>query len=62
MAQTIPREGMLIVPHGSQDLCESFLKYLWEYEIPAFLAKPSWVREQESGATGLELRVAPGTC
>lgn len=62
MAQTTHHEGMLIVPQGNHPVPESFTNFLWDNDLGAFLAKPSWAGEQESGATGLGIRVAPGTC
>ena len=53
--------GLMIVPQGNHPVPESFTSFLWENELGAFLAKPAWAGEQESGETGLGVRVAPGS-
>lgn len=53
--------GILIVPQGTKPLPESFVAFIWENGVSAFLAKPTWAGEQESGETGLGVRVAPGS-
>lgn len=53
---------ILIVPQGCKPLPDSFINFLYDQEIAAFLAKPDWVSQLESGETGLGLRVAPGSC
>ena len=52
---------LLIVPTGAKSLPDSFTNFLWEQEIAAFLVKPEWVGQPESGETGLGIRVAPGS-
>lgn len=52
---------LLIVPQGVRPLPGSFINFLWDQEIAAFLVKPDWVSEAESGSTALGLRVAPGS-
>ena len=54
--------GVLVVPQGTRPLPESFINFLWDQEVLAFLVKPDWVKMPESGETGLGLRVAPGSC
>lgn len=61
MANSARPPGLLIVPQGIHPIPESFTNFLWDNELGAFLAKPTWAGEQESGATGLGLRVAPGS-
>jgi hypothetical protein len=53
--------NLLIVPQGDRPLPENFLNFLWDQEVKAFLAKPSWVSEPESGTTRMGVRVAPGS-
>jgi hypothetical protein len=53
--------SLLIVPRGTRPLPDKFIEYLWDYEVSAFLVKNDWMSEQESGQTGLGLRVAPGS-
>jgi hypothetical protein len=53
--------SLLIVPRGPRSLPDKFIDYLWAYEVVAFLVKNDWMSEQESGQTGLGLRVAPGS-
>ena len=62
MANRAESPGLLIVPQGPRPIPERFAEFLWKNELGAFLAKPSWSGEQESGETGLGLRVAPGSC
>jgi hypothetical protein len=62
MAHSANPQGLLIVPHGLNPIPDSFTNFLWDSELGAFLAKPTWAGEQESGATGLGVRVAPGSC
>jgi hypothetical protein len=52
---------VLIVPMGCKPMAGSFVNFLWDQEITAFLVKPEWVGQPESGETGLGLRVAPGS-
>jgi hypothetical protein len=54
--------GVLIVPQGQKPLHDNFVNFLWDQRLAAFLAKPAWAKEPESGETGLGIRVAPGTC
>lgn len=61
MANSAQPPGLLIVPQGSRPVPESFTSFLWENGLGAFLAKPAWAREKETGETGLGLRVAPGS-
>jgi hypothetical protein len=61
MANSTKPPGMMIVPQGLRPIPESFTNFLWDNELGAFLAKPAWAGEQESGATGLGIRVAPGS-
>jgi hypothetical protein len=61
MAESAKTPGLMIVPQGSRSIPESFIQFLVENELGAFLAKPAWAREKESGETGLGLRVAPGS-
>lgn len=56
------KPGFLIVPQGIRPLPDSFINFLWDQEIGAFLVKPEWVGQPESGETGLGVRVAPGSC
>jgi hypothetical protein len=53
--------GMLIVPHGTKELHDSFISFLWDRELAAFLVHNEWVKQPESGDTGLGLRVSPGS-
>lgn len=57
-----PEVGLLIVPQGFRPLPDAFINFLWDKEVAAFLVKPEWVSQPESGETGLGLRVAPGSC
>jgi len=59
----ITREGagLLIVPQGMRPIPDSFINFLWDQEIGAFLVKPEWVGMPESGETGLGLLIAPGS-
>lgn len=52
--------NLLIVPQGIRPLPDKFLDYLWDYEVVAFLVQNEYMGEQESGQTGLGIRVAPG--
>ena len=61
MANSTLPPGLIIVPQGSRPMPESFTRFLWNEGLGAFLAKPAWAGEQESGETGLGLRVAPGS-
>ena len=61
MANSTKPPGMIIVPQGPRPVPESFTEFLWKNELGAFLAKPAWAGEQESGETGLGVRVAPGS-
>ena len=61
MAYSTRLPGLLIVSQGLHPIPKSFVEFLWKNELGAFLAKPSWAGEQESGETGLGLRVAPGS-
>jgi hypothetical protein len=61
MANSTLPPGLIIVPQGPRQVPESFTNFLWDNELGAFLAKPAWAREKESGETGLGLRVAPGS-
>jgi hypothetical protein len=61
MGETVCSVGLLIVPQGERPLPDSFVDFLWNQEIGAFLVKPDWVSQPESGETGLGIRVAPGT-
>jgi hypothetical protein len=54
--------GILIVPQGFQPLHNNFINFIWDQGLAAFLAKPSWTKEPESGETGLGIRIAPGSC
>jgi hypothetical protein len=54
--------GMMLATSNGHPLCESFITYLWDNEIWAFLITPSLVHQQESERTGLGVCVAPGTC
>jgi len=63
MAEPIyKQEGMLLATSDGHPLCENFVTFLWDREIAAFLVQPTFVHQQESGQTGLGVRVAPGTC
>jgi hypothetical protein len=57
-----PMANILVVPHGRVPLPEQFVDFLFQREIPAILVMQKFVHEQESGQTGLGIRVAPGTC
>ena len=61
MAHSANPPGLVIVPQGHRPIPDSFTNFLWEQEFGAFLAKPAWAGEQESGETGLGIRVAPGS-
>jgi len=61
MAHSANPPGLVIVPQGHHPIPESFTNFLWNQELGAFLAKPAWAGEQESGETGLGIRVAPGS-
>ena len=61
MAHSANPPGLLIVSQGLRPIPESFTNFLWDNKLGAFLAKPTWAGEQESGATGLGVRVAPGS-
>jgi hypothetical protein len=61
MANSTHPPGLMIVPQGSRPVPESFTNFLWENELGAYLVKPSWVGQPESGETGLGVRVAPGS-
>lgn len=61
MANSAKPPGLLIVPQGSHPVPESFIQFLVENELGAFLAKPAWAGEQESGSTAYGVRVAPGS-
>lgn len=62
MANSAKPPGLIIVPQGPRLVPESFTEFLWVNELGAFLAKPAWAGEPESGETGLGVRVAPGSC
>jgi hypothetical protein len=62
MAQRTPELGFLVVPQGNKPLPDSFLNFLWDREIAAFLVKNSFISQQQSGQTELGLSIAPGTC
>ena len=53
--------SLLIVPQGPKLLPDKFIDYLWDYEVVAFLVQNEYMSEQESGQTGLGIRVAPGS-
>jgi len=55
-------ENVLVVPHGADPLPEQFIDFLWQREIAAVIVENNFVHQQESGQTGLGVRVAPGTC
>ena len=61
MAHSANPPGLLIVPQGLRPIPDSFTSFLWDNELGAFLAKPTWAGEAESGETGLGIRVAPGS-
>ena len=52
MAEITRAESLLIVPQGAKPLPDSFLNFLWDHEVKAFLVKPEWVGEPESGPPG----------
>ena len=62
MAETARAVSLLIVPQGARPIPDSFLNFLWDHEVKAFLVKPEWVGEPESGTTGMGVRVSPGSC
>ena len=62
MAHSAKPPGLMIVPQGNRPVPESFTEFLWENKLGAFLAKPAWAGEAESGATAYGVRVAPGSC
>lgn len=61
MAESVKPPGLMIVPQGQLPVPESFVSFLWDHHLGAFLAKPSFAGEQMSGETGLGVRVAPGS-
>jgi hypothetical protein len=62
MAHSVKPPGLIIVPQGPRPIPDSFTSFLWDNELGAFLAKPSFAGEAESGQTGLGISVAPGSC
>lgn len=55
--------NILIVPYRSLPLPESFISFLWEREIPAFLVYERFLHHPEIKNTGLlGVRITPGTC
>jgi hypothetical protein len=61
MANSAQPPRMMIVPQGLRPVPESFVSFIWDHKISAFLVQEGWAGEAECGATGLGLRVAPGT-
>jgi hypothetical protein len=63
MADVTRVEGMLVVPQGIRPLQESFINFLWDRELAAFLVRNPWVAKlEERGCTALGVQVHPGTC
>ena len=62
MAYSAEPPGLMIVPQGNLPVPESFINFLLDNDLGAFLAKPTWTKEKESGATGFGIRIAPGSC
>ena len=61
MAEIVHPGDLLIVPQGSRPLPETFLNFLWDHEVRAFLVKPEWIGLSGSGETGLGIRGGQGS-
>lgn len=63
MADIAHPDAMLVVPNGTHPLQESFITFLWDRELAAYLVRNPWVPKlEERGSTALGVLVRPGNC